>query len=868
MEWTDCPSEQQLHDFAMGRLPDSLIERIGSHAEECEQCGQRLDAFETSAPGMRQVFADEDEGSESSDRLFDGLVKRVLQSRISGQVARESGAEPSNTPTGPSSEDNTDAGNHLRPGEKFGTFEIVEHLGEGTFGTVYRAHHQALKRDVVLKYLKPHMLELPEVRKRFEREMEAIGQLDHPNLVKASDAGEVDAVPFIAMEFHPGQTVNQILRRQAYVEELMACDIIRQAAKGLFHAHQKGLIHRDIKPSNVLVGDDGCVKILDLGLALFAPQRADVSSDRRTGLLDSRSHDSRRVTRAGTAVGTKAYMAPEQWADSHHVDHRADIYSLGCLFHMLLTGEHAGQSEATKMPLAHQSRRIRRLPESHPLRPILARMLALDPENRYATADAVASEMDRYIEQAGTSNQAAGTSNQAAGAMDEAAGAGPESDVEPPAPIAHQEDEANLNVTDYQIATPRFAKARRREERTILPTTREGEVGPTENAGDKGSGRSKWLLPILLIGLLLVTSAITAPMLWWGLSETTGRSKTVRQEERRADEQDSNRRDDSEGSPDEGAATTDVDDDDGSSGTRHIQDLSATNQNHEAATDSETVDPSADNANSLNETSDDRSDTNLAGDDSNTGGEVAPPQDERQRPTRTSPGILRLGMSDSLKIEGTNELVNGNEPVTIEFWFRTRGVGIFEQTLLTTAKTTRGIPRHFQKKDIGWRLAAREFGNNTRLELFDPSGDLVGASGHMIPAGTAMCDAWGDGWHHLALMRDNQQFTVFIDGTVRLRHVRHHSAFVEEGEVESADLHLGSIGVIGPPQGLEADIRGLRISEGLRYKRGGFEPPLLFDEDEATACLLDFTTDSTEEIGDLTGNGFKGIIRGASWLYR
>ena len=157
---------------------------------------------------------------------------------------------------------------------------------------------------------------------RFDREMMAVGSLDHPNIVRASDAREIDGRRVLVMEFVAGMDLADLVRHYGPLPIADACEMIRQTALGLQSAHERGLVHRDIKPSNLMLTPQGQVKLLDLGLALFQTQPPTETE----------------MTAAGQTVGTAEYMAPEQVSDPHTVDIRADIYGLGCTLYKLLAG--------------------------------------------------------------------------------------------------------------------------------------------------------------------------------------------------------------------------------------------------------------------------------------------------------------------------------------------------------------------------------------------------------------------------------------------------------------------------------------------------------------------------------------------------
>ena len=265
---------------------------------------------------------------------------------------------------------------------QLGEYELMEKLGEGGMGAVYRAKHLRLGREVALKALSPVHLRDQKAIARFDREMRAVGSVDHPNVVRAMDAREIAGTRFLVMEFVDGMELSDIGRHVGPLAVPDAAEIIRQAAAGLQAAYEHGLVHRDIKPSNLMLSRQGCIKLCDLGLARFAMDMGDEE-----------------VTGTGQAMGTPDYMAPEQVTDSRRVDIRADIYSLGCTFYKLLTGfaPFTGPEYRTAVQklMAHSDKTPRPVglirKDVHPgLIAVIDRMMAKSPKKRYATpADVV-----------------------------------------------------------------------------------------------------------------------------------------------------------------------------------------------------------------------------------------------------------------------------------------------------------------------------------------------------------------------------------------------------------------------------------------------------------------------------------------------
>ncbi|MBC7854586.1 MAG: protein kinase [Pirellulaceae bacterium] len=276
---------------------------------------------------------------------------------------------------------------------RIGPYQLLGKLGEGGMGTVYKALHSSLEKIVALKVLPRNRLQ-PEVIARFKREMKAVGKLDHPNIVRATDAGEMDGEHFLVMECVEGADLSELLRRGGPLETADACELVRQAAIGLQHAHQRGMVHRDIKPNNIMLAwsDDHAptVKVLDLGLALLSEP---VSSPHGE------------LTTTGQMMGTIEYMSPEQGTDTHLVDIRSDIYSLGATLYKLLCGKAPFSGEryntpgkilvalATQTPPSIGAQR-QDLPPG--LTAVVDRMLARDPAHRFATPAEVSQALAPY----------------------------------------------------------------------------------------------------------------------------------------------------------------------------------------------------------------------------------------------------------------------------------------------------------------------------------------------------------------------------------------------------------------------------------------------------------------------------------------
>ena len=261
---------------------------------------------------------------------------------------------------------------------RIGPYRILRLIGRGGMGAVYEARHTKLDRVVALKVLPSPMRVDREYHERFDREARVIAKLQHPNIVRATDAGEVDGIPFLALELLDGVDIARLVQSAGRLPIGDAVEIAWQAAAGLAHLHGQGIVHRDVKPSNLMLTTDSVVKILDLGLALTA-EAAGRPDGRLTGI---------------TYLGTHDYMAPEQWVDATSVTDKVDCYGLGCVLFQMLAGRAPfggpKMSPQAKMK-AHIEQGIPALPDSGNAPPALIqlinRMLAKAPADRPSAAE-------------------------------------------------------------------------------------------------------------------------------------------------------------------------------------------------------------------------------------------------------------------------------------------------------------------------------------------------------------------------------------------------------------------------------------------------------------------------------------------------
>ncbi len=274
-------------------------------------------------------------------------------------------------------------------GFRLGQYQVLERLGSGGMGNVYLCYHTVLKRCAAIKVLPTDKSREHVWRERFRREAEAIAGLNHPNIVRAYDVGEDRQLHYLVMEFVEGISLTSLVRQKGALPYSQACHYIRQAALGLQHAFEIGVIHRDIKPENLLITREGAVKILDMGLVLFHGK----NDDELTARFEK-----------GSILGTADYLSPEQAIDSHKVDIRSDIYSLGATFYLALTGRTLfGEGSIAQKLLWHQVRPVTPLRQHRPdvpeeLEAVVMKMLAKAPEDRYSTPAEVAQALEPWTE--------------------------------------------------------------------------------------------------------------------------------------------------------------------------------------------------------------------------------------------------------------------------------------------------------------------------------------------------------------------------------------------------------------------------------------------------------------------------------------
>ena len=369
--YNSCPTQETLSDFLLGKLNGDELEDVGSHLVDCLQCLEAVQSLESQTDGLVESLRETLEEDVQPQKPLSGKSSKVAHqhnSVASGQIV---------------------ADKVEKPFERLGTYDLLEVIGRGGTGVVYRARHTRLKTIVAVKVLPAESLTRPDTLARFNREMAAIGQLVHPHIVQATDADEDDGQHFLVMEYVQGGDLCTLVRRQGPLSVAEATSCVLQTAKGLAYAHSQGMIHRDVKPSNILLSSNGVIKVSDLGLARALQSMEDDGS-----------------THTGSLMGTFDFMAPEQALNAKAADERADIYGLGCTLFYLLTGNAPFASESMLETLiAHREQSppaIRQLRAEVPksLDLLIRRMLAKNTKDRPASMNEIVTELETLREKA------------------------------------------------------------------------------------------------------------------------------------------------------------------------------------------------------------------------------------------------------------------------------------------------------------------------------------------------------------------------------------------------------------------------------------------------------------------------------------
>lgn len=392
-----CPTPEKLAAFVLGTADLHDPSTIAEHVDECATCGAIVGDLESSADPLVEGLKI---GSADDQFVTESEYRRAL-----AEIAAF-GRDPSFLPS-----TNT-AGNAAAgiPGDgQIRDYKLLKELGAGGMGRVYQALHTQLEKIVAVKLLPRERTNDRQAISRFKREMKVVGKLDHPQIVRAFDAGVDGETHFLVMEYVDGLDLGTLVERIGPLPIADACEIIRQAALALQHVHEHGLVHRDIKPSNLMLAFGTAkplstgngpgsstsgiakpmVKLLDLGLAL----------------LHETQPAGGELTGTGDVMGTADYISPEQAESSHSVDIRADLYSLGCTLYKLLTGQPPFSGPEYDSPVKKAVAHVRQQPVAigvrrpdvpAPLAALVGRLLAKSPDDRFAMPADVAAALEPF----------------------------------------------------------------------------------------------------------------------------------------------------------------------------------------------------------------------------------------------------------------------------------------------------------------------------------------------------------------------------------------------------------------------------------------------------------------------------------------
>jgi len=402
---SQCPSDQALEDFALGKSDEQAEEVICEHLEECDDCSSKLDRIESTADSLlarvRKPAEKVSANISANETVFDAGGKNELQS-INCPHCRNPVDVPTHGPSGGTAcpacgsqfrIDNNEDAPVARRSPTIGKFRLLEQVGRGGFGTVYRALDTELDRIVAVKIPRSGQFNGEEDQSRFEREARSAAHLHHSGIVTVYETGLSGSCPYIASEFVDGETLAAALRSQRFGAK-QAAIAVAEVADALEYAHQQGVIHRDLKPGNIMLqrsADDpahpgriGRLRVMDFGLA-----RRDIGEAT--------------LTMDGQILGTPSYMSPEQArGDAHSADKRADIYSLGVILYEMLSGEtpfrgnirmllHQIEFEAPRSPRSLNDR----IPRD--LETVCLKCLEKDPDRRYQTAGELKTDLQLWL---------------------------------------------------------------------------------------------------------------------------------------------------------------------------------------------------------------------------------------------------------------------------------------------------------------------------------------------------------------------------------------------------------------------------------------------------------------------------------------
>lgn len=370
-----CPDKPTLQQYLLGRISEPLSDSVELHLAECKVCDGTLAMLDDTADSLLRhlpLAANEMQSPVNNDQQPKWLQR--LKGGPPVAIDAVSAAVDAQLPL-----------------QGLESYELLDVLGRGGMGVVYRGRHRQLDRNVAIKIVSPRLVTAGDAAQRFDREIAILGKLQHPGIVMATDAGRVKEAAYLVMELIDGCDLAKLVRRQGPLAVAEACEVARQIAEALAAAHAAGAIHRDVKPSNVMLDRSGRAKLLDFGLA----RASDIQ-------------DHQRETSIGRLLGTLDYMAPEQ-ASGNTVGDAADLFGLGATLFFLLTGR-PPRSEDREQTVLQQLQCIANdeAPELQQLRAdipdklnsLVSRLLSRQPEDRPESASAVAEQLQAFADPA------------------------------------------------------------------------------------------------------------------------------------------------------------------------------------------------------------------------------------------------------------------------------------------------------------------------------------------------------------------------------------------------------------------------------------------------------------------------------------
>jgi serine/threonine protein kinase len=464
------PADQTLRDYAVGKLDDPTAESVNTHLELCPPCRHRV--AELTSDSFLGRLRDAQARPDSHAHLISSTAGLSVLNR-----------GPSSPPPPPAST--------LPPGLAERTdYEILRELGRGGMGVVYLAKNKLMGRPEVLKVVSSHLVNRGGVADRFLAEIRNAAKLHHTNVVTAYSALRLDESLVLAMQYVEGLDLARLVAARGPLPVAQACNYVHQAAKGLQHAHDHGMVHRDIKPSNLMLARDGeraVIKVLDFGLAKV---RSESPTD---GTL---THD-------GQMLGTPHFIAPEQISNARGADIRADIYSLGCTLYYLLTGGPPFQGASLYDLLqAHHSMDAKPLNLARPEVPVelaalVAKMMAKEPERRFQAPKDVAQALTPFFKKGNVALKSPGVELSQAGQT--GSGRRAAESVSTPT-LAETPDAAGLLVGTKKGAEPSVPATEWKSLIDLEDTNRSRHetpaVGPTR--------RPPWFWPSVAVGVMLL----------------------------------------------------------------------------------------------------------------------------------------------------------------------------------------------------------------------------------------------------------------------------------------------------------------------------------------------------------------------------